>query len=458
MAKRGPKRPRSADAPDRVNQHAFDPRRSTEFVFGGYDWQPDTGQLRLHYALDALPLNEVFDFPISGRPTVPARQLEAAFDLLHWVAGISYWKAGCPQRVVFNGQDPDRYQAGWLNRLYTEGLAEFAHRQGLSASRFAVFRSIREPEPSAVSAGLERGLLVPMGGGKDSLVAWARLHRHGRVDATAQVGRSPLIAEVAARTGSRHWQIGRRIDPRLQQLNAAGAYNGHVPVTAINAAAMIVLALLHGYCGIAFANERSAEEPTRVNGQGQAVNHQFAKTLVFERLLDEWVRRYIASDLAVFSLLRRDRELAICQEFAKLESFHDVFSSCNRNFHLDGPRTKRWCGQCPKCHFVFLGLAPFMTPAKLRAIFGADLLTDVGQLEGFHALLDLDGNKPFECVGEAEEARAAVLALADNALWKDHAVVRALQSRLGGLEVTSLETLCRAGGDHLIPESLLDAA
>ncbi len=435
----------------------FDPRACDSFAFVEREWQPRQGRLLLHYRLGHRVMTEVFEFPLPARAVAHSGALEAAFDLLHWIAGISYWKAACPQRLEFGGRAPDRWQADWLNRLYAQGLAEFAYRQQLPGGWLAPFRGDAEPAPATTGQGLGQSLLVPMGGGKDSLVAWARLARAERVGATVQVGASSLIKTVAGRTGARHFAIGRIMDPKLAALNAAGALNGHVPITAINAAAMIVLALLHGYGGIAFANERSAEEPTLVSANGQAVNHQFAKTLAFERMLDAWVRHYIASDLAVFSILRRDRELAICREFAGLTSFHDVFSSCNRNFHLDGPRTGRWCGQCPKCHFVFLGLAPFLRPASLRAIFGADLLDDPVQLDGFARLLALDGEKPFECVGEADEARAALLALSRSEYWRHHVVVSALAPRLDDVDVTPLDVLCQPGGEHLIPQELRDA-
>ncbi|MEN1727527.1 MAG: endonuclease domain-containing protein, partial [Pseudomonadota bacterium] len=128
-----------------------------------------------------------------------------------------------------------------------------------------------------------------------------------------------------------------------------------------------------------------------------------------------------------------------------------------RNFHLDGPRGKRWCGQCPKCHFVFLCLAPFMTPDQLRGVFGADLLKRVDQAEGFQALMALDEVKPFECVGEADEARAALIALSEQPAWSQHAVVSKLRPLLDGLVVPSLDALCRAGGPHRLPEDLIDA-
>ena len=429
---------------------------SSEFVFVGRSWSAQDGTLQLDYRLDGCPLSEQFRFPLPARPRQCADgAFEAALDLLHWVAGISYWKAGCPSRIDFIASRPDRRQADSLNRLYREGLGEFAWVNGLDCDRFEVFGAGPAVAPAAETAGLAGGYLVPMGGGKDSVVAWSRLARQGLEPFTAQIGEARLIADVAARTAMPHLVVGRRLDPALARFNAAGAWNGHVPVTAINASALVILALLHGFRHVVFANERSAEEATLIDARGRGVNHQFAKTLAFERMLDDWVRTWIARDLAVFSLLRRDRELAVCREFAGLTRFHDVFSSCNRNFHLDGPRTARWCGQCPKCHFVFLGLAPFMRVEALSAIFGADLLADTEQLDGFRALLALDGRKPFECVGEAVEARAAIRALATQPAWREHATVRTLADALTGHAVPELQSLCRPGGPHLIPGQLL---
>ncbi len=435
------------------------PVGSRRFVFAGHAWHAERGELTLRYRLDGRLLCERFRFPLPEQPgSVSGPALESAMTLLHWLAGISYWKAGCPQQISFDGRSPTTDQAEYLNTIYREGLAEFAWHNDLPRQRFTIFRGGEPAAEQASPAALTGPYLVPMGGGKDSLVAWSRLERAGVPVVSAQVGSAALIQRVAECAGGAHLVIGRQMDPALVKLNALGAWNGHVPITAINAAVLIVLALLHGFRAIVFANERSADEATLVDAQGRAVNHQFAKSLQFERLLDHWVRRWIASDLSVFSLLRRDRELAICREFAGLERFHEVFSSCNRNFHLDGPRTGRWCGRCPKCHFVFLGLAPFMLPDALRNIFGADLLADREQLDGFRALLALDGKKPFECVGEVAEARAAIRALAVHPQWQAHVVVHRLNAELAGLEVPALETLCQPGGPHLIPESLRHAS
>lgn len=436
------------------------------FRFAGREFDPETGVLRLGYRIEgqgaSLRLVEYFDFgPGKGRTSAAGQAMEAALDLLHWIAGTSYWKAACRGRVVFDGgRVPDPAQADVLETVYRAGLAELAWRNGLDGRYWPDFISAAgEPAVTAAEpAGLANGTLVPMGGGKDSLVALERVRRCGSDPDTVQVGSAGLIGSVACAARARHHVIARRLAPELHELNAAGAINGHVPITAINAAALVVMAIHRGFGSIVFANERSADLPTLVTPDGAQVNHQFAKSFEFEQLFGDWVHRCIAPDLDVFSLLRRERELAVCREFAELTRYHDVFSSCNRNFHLDGPRAARWCGTCPKCTFVFLSLAPFLDVESMVGIFGNDLLDDPERCEDFGALLALEGPRPFECVGEPDEARCAVRLLADDRRWRDHVVVRELSSRIAGVDVPDASSLLEPGGPHRIPQRFMECA
>jgi hypothetical protein len=152
------------------------------------------------------------------------------------------------------------------------------------------------------------------------------------------------------------------------------------------------------------------------------------------------VQRHVAADLRYYSLLRPLSELAVARQFAKSDRYDAHFSSCNRNFHLLGERpTNRWCGVCPKCHFVFLALAPFMPKPRLVAIFGRNLLDDPAQIGGFDALLEYQNHKPFECVGEGRESRAAMNALATRPEWREDALVeRFAQDILPQLDAAEL--------------------
>jgi len=169
-----------------------------------------------------------------------------------------------------------------------------------------------------------------------------------------------------------------------------------------------------------------------------------------------WLHTHVAGDLDYFSLLRPFSELAVTRAFAKSGApYFDAFSSCNRNFRITGPKpADRWCGQCPKCHFVFLALAPFLPKPRLLQIFGGNLLDDELQAPGFDALIEYRNHKPFECVGEASEARAAFAALAARPEWSEDALVARFRREIAPqLEVSqlALEPWLRASGEHGVP-------
>ena len=432
------------------------------------------GVAELAYAFDdGEAMVERIRFPHA--PALP-RERQAAFDaalkLLHLIAGVSYYKAGVPPKIEVADGPLDDATADLLDALYLHGLAEFAYRNGLDLrGRIAFPRHTPSPlggegrgegatSPQAPSLGLPKRTLVPIGGGKDSLVAVEAIKSIGG-DATAVwVGNSALIAACAERTGLPTLNIQRELAPALFELNQRGAWNGHIPVTAVNSAILAVAAILYGHDSIAFANERSASAAT-LEYEGQQVNHQWSKGYAFEQLLGNWLHTHVAADLDYCSLLRPYSELAITRAFAKLTPYFDVFSSCNRNFKLLGPKpADRWCGQCPKCHFVFLALAPFLPKPRLLAIFGRNLLDDETQAAGFDALLEYQDHKPFECVGEGAEARAAMYALSQRPEWQEDALVERFRSEiLPQLDASqlALEPWLEPSAGHRVPARLQGA-
>ncbi|HVT31204.1 MAG TPA: UDP-N-acetyl-alpha-D-muramoyl-L-alanyl-L-glutamate epimerase [Rhodanobacteraceae bacterium] len=433
-----------------------DPRSAKRFRFVRRGCEDDAATLV--YAFDDGPeLVERIVFP--DAPAVPESRraaLDAALDLLHLVAGVSYYKAGVPSAISVETLALDARSAEFLDALYLHGLGEFAYHNkldlrgriafpvslagntaflrgeegvGVSSSNGDAAKAIptqilpSKGRASKPAIGLPRRTLVPIGGGKDSLVSVELLKEANEPATAVWIGNSPLIAACAARTGLPTLNIGREISPVLFEYNKAGAYNGHVPVTAINSAILAVAAVLYGFDAIAFSNERSASSAT-LEYDGEAVNHQWSKGWAFEKAFRDLLHANVAPDLDYFSLLRPLSELAVAERFARSSRYDDVFSSCNRNFRILGPKpADRWCGQCPKCHFVFLALAPFMPKPRLLAIFGRNPLDDAAFVPAFDALMEFRDHKPFECVGEGIEARAAMAALAARAEWREDAIV-----------------------------------
>jgi UDP-N-acetyl-alpha-D-muramoyl-L-alanyl-L-glutamate epimerase len=420
------------------------------------------GVAELAYAFDdGEELVERIRFP--NAPVIPATRapaFAAALKLLHLVAGVSYYKAGVPPRIEVAVGPLDGATAELLDQLYLHGLAEFAYRNGLDLrGRIDFPRGGIAPTVQHALA-LPKRTLVPIGGGKDSLVAVEAIKSIGGEATAVWVGNSALIAACAERTGLPTLNIQRELAPALFELNRLGAWNGHIPVTAVNSAILAMAAILYGYDSITFANERSASAAT-LEYDGQQVNHQWSKGYAFEQLLGNWLHTHVAADLDYCSLLRSYSELAITRAFAKLTPYFDVFSSCNRNFKLLGPKpADRWCGQCPKCHFVFLALAPFLPKPRLLSIFGRNLLDDESQAAGFDALLEYQDHKPFECVGEGAEARAAMHALSQRPEWQEDALVERFRSEiLPQLDVAqlALEPWLEPSLEHRLPARLQGA-
>ena len=420
-----------------------------------------TGVASLIYAFDDGPeMTETVTVP--GAPFVLEGERAAAttqaLRLLHLIAGVSYFKAAVPNEIRIDSYGIDAETASLLENIYVNGLGEFAYRNGLDL-RGRIKFPVQEAAvaPAAAALGLRQHALVAIGGGKDSLVSIEALRAAGVEQTVTWIGNSQLIAACAARTELPTLNLGRAIAPALFELNRQGAWNGHIPVTAVNSAILVLAAVLHGVDQVVFSNERSASYGSLIPGTGE-VNHQWSKGWAFEQAFGEYAQSRIAADLRYYSLLRPLSELAVARQFARIDRYDAFFSSCNRNFHILGERpVNRWCGVCPKCHFVFLALAPFMPKPRLVGVFGRNLLDDEAQAPGFDALLEFQNHKPFECVGEGRESRAAMAALAARPEWKEDALVvrfiRQIQPQLVSAEL-ALEPLLHLEGEHRVPPAL----
>ncbi|MEQ4574110.1 MAG: UDP-N-acetyl-alpha-D-muramoyl-L-alanyl-L-glutamate epimerase [Gammaproteobacteria bacterium] len=439
---------------------AFDKHQITTFRFVRCGFDAATGVASLVYAFDQGPeLVETITVP--GAPFAlegaRAEAVRQALRLLHLFAGVSYYKAAVPAKVSIDDYAIDAETAALVENLYLHGLGEFAYRNGLDLhGRFKLPVEAPTAAP-APAAGLREHALVAIGGGKDSLVSIEALRTAGVAQTVTWIGGSQLIRACAERTGLPTLNIGRTLAPELFELNRQGAWNGHIPVTAINSMIMVFAALLLGVDQVVFSNERSASYGSLIPGTGE-VNHQWSKGWAFEQAFGEHVERHVAADLHYYSLLRPLSELAVARQFAKNDHYDAHFSSCNRNFHIMGERpVHRWCGVCPKCHFVFLALAPFMPKTRLVRIFGRNLLDDATQAAGYDALLEFHDHKPFECVGEGRESRAAMATLAARAEWQEDALVkrfvREIRPQLQAAEL-EIEPLLAIEDEHRIPAVL----
>ena len=81
----------------------FDPSAFATFRFDGWRFDEASATATLRYALDdAVAFEETIRLPAGAPPLDPSRRaaLDAVLELLHQVAGVSYWKAAAPPALA----------------------------------------------------------------------------------------------------------------------------------------------------------------------------------------------------------------------------------------------------------------------------------------------------------------------------------------------------------------------
>ena len=247
------------------------------------------------------------------------------------------------------------------------------------------------------------GALVPIGGGKDSIVTLDVIKDDFKDNMCYVInprGATEETAEIAGYGEDKRCYVRRTLDKNMLELNKQGYLNGHTPFSSIVAFSALIVAYLNKKKYIVLSNEASANESTIYE---EEVNHQYSKSYEFEQDFNEYVKENILDGIEYFSLLRPISEYQIAKHFAKLPKFYKIFKSCNA-----GSKENKWCANCPKCLFVYIILSPFMKREDMINIFGEDLLEKESLKETMEMLSGIQKNKPFECVGSRDEVNTAI--------------------------------------------------
>jgi UDP-N-acetyl-alpha-D-muramoyl-L-alanyl-L-glutamate epimerase len=430
---------------------------SHPFRYSGYRLEPDRGLLTCHYSLGDRDFAEQITFRPDGRWDAPA--IGQAARLIFLLAGVSYYKTAAPPVIDLGQTAVTGTERAFLRSFYLDGLGEFGYRNDLDLSGLEfVGGTAAQPGAGQVPGEAPGRLLIPFGGGIDSIVT-VELMR-GRGDAALFVMSRPgdrftAIERPAAVTGLPVVRAGREIDPQLLRSRELGFRNGHVPVTGILSAIAVMAGLLAGRDTVVMSNEWSASVATLETG-GRAVNHQYSKSAGFEAGFRRVLAEAFGGQVTYFSALRPLSELWVARKFAGLAQYHGTFRSCNRAFQVDpARRLDHWCGQCDKCCFIDLILAPFLPAAELARVFGgAEPLTDPALAGRFQALLGTSASaKPFECVGDIGECRAAAVLAAARPDRAGDTMLHTLAGQFPAPSPATIDALLRPVGEHWIPDA-----
>lgn len=391
-----------------------------EFVYHGFKVEENDHKIKVRYDFSIVGLSEFhpeWTFPKEEGKNITATDsvVQSLLFSIGLVELVSYWKITCSARVTVKAGILSIEQANWWKKQYFYGLGEFFYKNGIVTDMDSFMTVVSEGKDYFLEKGnypLE-GSLIPIGGGKDSIVTLELLKEDqdkNRCYIINPRGATVKSAETAGVRPDQVVSVTRTLDQNMLELNKQGFLNGHTPFSALVAFSSVLAAYLTGRKYVVLSNESSANESTVA---GTDVNHQYSKSFQFEKDFHDYEEKYIGSGVYYFSLLRPWSEFQIAQYFSRLKQYHPIFRSCNA-----GSKQDIWCGKCSKCLFVFVILSPFLSIEELCRIFGRNLLEDEKMLPILDQLIGLETEKPFECVGSREEINTA-LCLAVKRLEKE---------------------------------------
>jgi len=416
-------------------------RKYPRFIYNSYSWKISGKDLEIAFDFRIPP--EIKFRPKLVIKNVKKNQIkkveERVINNLVFNLGLieilSYWKATCSPEILIKAGYLNKEQIRWWKNLIDRGMGQFFFENKINfkkpnflqitcqGCRDLITNSHDRTNYETLRGTVNRCLtstevLVPVGGGKDSIVTLEIL-KHAKSACLADASRNAPMriacfslnpTEAAKKimrvAGCRNPVIvERKIDKKLFELNQKGFLNGHTPFSAYLAFSSVLLAVLFNFKYIAFSNERSSNEGN-VKYLERVINHQYSKSFDFERKFRKYCQNYLTPEVNYFSFLRPLYEIQIAKLFSKYPKYFNVFLSCNVAYQTaSGTKlpAKRWCEKCPKCLFVFVSLYPFIGQ-KVIKIFGKNLFEDWQLLPLMLQLIGKEKFKPFECVGTKKES------------------------------------------------------
>ncbi len=392
------------------------------FYFKNFEFDISNLQAIFHYSFDnEVFFEEIIDFKndlFFVRDDLDLEILNNILFHLHIALWISYYKAFPTKDLVVESGFLDDFQIEFWKKFYINWLWEFLYTNKISPSGLFNFVNNSSKKYSKIDFEVSNKVLIAIWWWKDSIVT-IELFKKAWIDFDLNVfwKIDQLKNNTALIANKNILQVKRTLSANLFELNKTGYYNGHIPITWIIAFVMEMVAYIYSYKYLVLSNEKSANFWNTL-WEWLVINHQYSKSLDFEKDFGEYVFRCISSDVKYFSVLRWMYEVKIAELFVKYwKQYFWMFSSCNSNFKINNDiqelkdfsqnkwiiQAKYWCNNCPKCAFVFSILRPYLTDKEVIQIFWEDLYFRQDLEKLFRELLWISWIKPFECVWEAEE-------------------------------------------------------
>jgi len=400
-------------------------KKYPKFIYENYSYRISKNNLEIFFSFKIEP--KIYFSPKVTIENINKNQIakieKNIFDNLIFHLGLmeipSYWKATCSSIIEILAGELDKWQIKWWKDLIIKGMGQFFFENKIDFRKPNFLQIISYQSKKNVSVfktfsnaqfQKKEKVLVPIGGGKDSIVTLEILKRAEKKIGCFSLNPTFVTQKIIKSADCKNFIIvKRKIDERLLELNRQGFLNGHTPFSAYLAFLSVLIAVIFDYKFIAFSNERSSNEGN-LKYLRRIINHQWSKSFEFEENFRKYSKKYLNPEVEYFSFLRPLYEIQIAKLFSKYPKYFPVFLSCNTAFKTASGRKKplgKWCGNCPKCLFTFTILYPFIKREKLIKIFGKNLFEKKELLPIMEELIGLKKFKPFECVGTKKESLIA---------------------------------------------------
>ncbi len=405
--------------------------RKETFIFNGYE--ANLRQKRIFFYFRMQFKDRTIDFvekiflPKMSFNNINRTALKNILNNLSLMLGISYWKLYCIKNIEIKHFKISKKQTNFWKRIYINGLGEFFYRNKIDFRGIIKFPQFSKSLGRSIQLKKNKRSLLLFGGGKDSIISAEILKNKKRTFTLFTINNAAIHRDTARIVDKKILSIKRKLDPKLIKLNQTrGVYNGHVPMSAVYAFLGILAAILYGFDEVIASNEKSANYGNALY-LGRKINHQWSKSIEFEKMFNKYTKEFTAPNLNYFSLLRSYSEIKIAALFSRYPKYFRHFSSCNNNFRLQPITRNKWCGQCAKCAFVFAILAAYLSKKEIIGIFGQNLFDNKDLLLVYEELLGMRGIKPFDCVGTPKEMKQAFKFIRKRGEFNDSYVIRKMK-------------------------------
>lgn len=305
-----------------------------DFSYNWYKIEENENEYKLSFEFEIKGLskfNPTWVIPKKNNIKPNKELLENLVFSLGMTELVSYWKITCSPNVTINNIKLTQEQIDWWKKLYFFGLGEFFYKNNIKTN-MEDFMSMSTGTKVLLKTDLNeefKGALVPIGGGKDSIVTLDVIKKDFKDNLCYIInprGATTETAETAGYGENQICNVKRTLDKNMLELNKEGFLNGHTPFSSIVAFSSLIVAYLNKKKYIVLSNEASANESTIYE---EEVNHQYSKSYEFEKDFTYYEKKYLKGNVKYFSFLRPLNELQIAKIFAKYKKYHKIFKSCN---------------------------------------------------------------------------------------------------------------------------------